>query len=402
VVSLVQRGTGYFAVGGGDFGRGQTYLSHLKPVLVLTTKDARKTTAWPLALFYIALVVYASLYPFDNWRNPGVLPWVYLSQPLPKYWTWFDVFINIGGYAPLGFLGVLTALRTGNGKFAVVLVTFLTFLLAMCLEGLQSYLPSRRASNVDLLLNAFGGWLGGITAWGLEKLGAIDRWSNFRRTWFVTQARGALVLLALWPVALFFPASVPLGLGQVLERVETSLGEALSGTPFLEWLPMRTVELQPLLPGAELLCVLLGALIPVLMAYSVLRNFVQKTIFLIAILTIAIGATAISAGLTYGPEHALAWLILPVKLGLVGALVAGVLCLFMSARSCIALLLLALVVQLFVLNLAPASVYFAQTLQTWEQGRFIRFHGVVQWLGWLWPFVAVGYVMGRISKPIVN
>ena len=80
----------------------------------------------------------------------------------------------------------------------------------------------------------------------------------------------------------------------------------------------------------------------------------------------------------------------------------GVLCLFLSARSCIAVLLLALIVQLFVLNLAPASVYFAQTLQTWEQGRFIRFHGVAQWLGWLWPFVAVAYVMGRISKPIVN
>jgi hypothetical protein len=55
-----------------------------------------------------------------------------------------------------------------------------------------------------------------------------------------------------------------------------------------------------------------------------------------------------------------------------------------------------------VLNLAPASVYFAQTLQTWEQGRFIRFHGVVQWLGWLWPYVAIAYVMARISKPIVN
>jgi VanZ family protein len=362
----------------------------------------RKTAAWPLTLAFIALVVYASLYPFEDWRNPGVLPWAFLTQPWPTYWTWFDVFINIAGYAPLGFLGVLTALRTGNGKFAVILVTFLIFSLAMCLEGLQSYLPSRRASNVDLLLNVLGGWLGGITAWGLEKLGAIDRWSHFRRTWFVTQARGALVLLALWPVALFFPASVPLGLGQVLERVETALGEALSGTPFLEWLPMRTVELQPLLPGAELLCVLLGALIPVLMAYSVLHNFVQKTIFLIALQIIAIFATTISAGLTYGPEHSLAWLTLPVKLGLVGAVVFGLLCLFLSARSCIAVLLLALVVQLFVLNLAPANVYFEQTLQTWEQGRFIRFHGVVQWLGWLWPYVAIAYVMSRISKPIVN
>jgi VanZ family protein len=362
----------------------------------------KKTAAWPLALAYIALVVYASLYPFDNWRNQGVLPWAYLTQPLPKYWTWFDVVINIAGYAPLGFLGVLTALRSGQGKFALPLVTLLIFMLAMFLEGLQSYLPSRVASNVDLWLNALGGLLGGSVAWVLEKVGAIDRWSHFRRTWFVLQARGGLVLLALWPIAVVFPAAVPLGLGQVLERVEAALGEALSNTPFLEWLPMRTIELQPLLPGAELLCVMLGALIPVLLAYSVLRTKFQRAIFLIAILTIAVLVSAISAGLSYGPEHALAWVTLPVKLGLLGAVVAGALCLLLSARSCIAVLLLALVVQLFMLNLAPANPYFAQTLQTWEQGRFIRFHGVVQWLGWLWPFVAVAYVMSRISKPIVN
>ena len=361
-----------------------------------------KTSAWPLTLAYIALVVYASLYPFGAWRNQGVLPWAYLTQPLPKYWTGFDIAINIAGYAPLGFLGVLTALRTGQGKYALMPVTMMIFILAMFLEGLQSYLPSRVASNVDLWLNGLGGFLGGTLAWILEKVGAIDRWSHFRRTWFVPQARGGLVLLTLWPIALFFPASVPLGLGQVLERVETALGEALSDTPFLEWLPMRTIELQPLLPGAQLLCVMLGALIPVLLAYSILRTISQRVVFLIAIQAISVLISAISAGLSYGPEHAVAWLTLPVQFGLMGAAVAGVLGLFLSARSCIAVLLLALVAQLFMLNLAPASPYFAQTLQTWEQGRFIRFHGVVQWLGWLWPFVAVAYVMARISKPNVN
>ena len=362
----------------------------------------RKTAAWPLTLAYIALVIYASLYPFDDWRNQGILPWAYLTQPLPKYWTGFDVAINIAGYAPLGFLGVLTASRTGRGRYAVLGVTLLAFTLSMILEGVQNYLPSRRASNVDLWLNALGGLIGGLSAWALEKMGAIDRWSHFRRTWFVPQASGGLVLLALWPIAVIFPAAVPLGLGQVLERVEEALGEALSDTPFLEWLPMRTIELQPLLPGAELLCVLLGALIPVLLAYSILRTTLQRVVFLMAALAISVLVSAISAGLSYGPEHAMAWLTLPVQLGLLGAAVAGVLCLLLSARSCIAVLLLALVVQLFVLNLAPANPYFAQTLQTWEQGRFIRFHGVVQWLGWLWPFVAVAYVMARISKPNVN
>ena len=26
------------------------------------------------------------------------------------------------------------------------------------------------------------------------------------------------------------------------------------------------------------------------------------------------------------------------------------------------------------------------SLQAWEQGRFIRFHGLAQWVGWLWPY----------------
>jgi hypothetical protein len=57
-----------------------------------------------------------------------------------------------------------------------------------------------------------------------------------------------------------------------------------------------------------------------------------------------------------------------------------------------------LVVHLAVLNQAPASAYFADTLQSWEQGRFIRFHGLAQWLGWLWPYAVLAYVLQRVSR----
>jgi hypothetical protein len=46
---------------------------------------------------------------------------------------------------------------------------------------------------------------------------------------------------------------------------------------------------------------------------------------------------------------------------------------------------------------ASEDVYFAQSLQAWEQGRFIRFHGAAQWVGWLWPYAAMGYLLGRIA-----
>ena len=34
----------------------------------------------------------------------------------------------------------------------------------------------------------------------------------------------------------------------------------------------------------------------------------------------------------------------------------------------------------------------------YEQGQFIRFHGFIQWLGWVWPFAALVYVLVRVSR----
>ena len=31
-----------------------------------------KTAAWPLAILYAGLIVYASLYPFADWRNQDI------------------------------------------------------------------------------------------------------------------------------------------------------------------------------------------------------------------------------------------------------------------------------------------------------------------------------------------
>jgi len=61
------------------------------------------------------------------------------------------------------------------------------------------------------------------------------------------------------------------------------------------------------------------------------------------------------------------------------------------------LALVGLVRQLTLLNNASASAYFALTLQNWEQGQFIRFHGLIQWIGWLWPFVFLVYLMRRLA-----
>ncbi|WP_082448206.1 VanZ family protein [Xylophilus sp. Leaf220] len=357
-----------------------------------------QTSAWPLALAYAVLVVYASLYPFDGWRDQGIAPWAFLTAPLPRWWTGFDVTSNVLGYAPLGFLAALAALRTGRGPRGVLTAVAACALLSLLLESLQSYMPVRVPSNVDLALNAAGATAGAAVAWGLEWLGAIARWDRVRARWLEPESRGALVLLALWPVALLFPVAVPFGLGQVLERLEEALALLLEDTPFLEWMPMREVELQPLIPGAELLCVTLGALVPALLANCIVQGWRARAVASALVLAAGVAATALSSALTYGPSHVGVWLSFPVQVGLATAVVLGIGALAVPRRGCAAVALLLLVVHLNVLNDAPTSAYFAQTLQTWEQGRFIRFHGVVQWLGWVWPYAALGWLLLRVSR----
>ena len=362
---------------------------------------AHKTTALPLALAYAALILYASLYPFADWRDQGIAPWAYLAAPWPKYWTGFDFTINVAGYVPLGFLAALTVLRTraaASGARAVLRATLAGAAISFAMETLQSYLPARIPSNVDFGFNTAGTLLGAVLAVALERMGAIAHWHRTRSNWFVEDARGALVLLALWPVALLFPAAVTFGLGQVFERLETAIAEALIDTPFIDWMPLRQFELQPLVPGVELLCVMLGALVPCLLGFMVTRSAVRRAMLLVLTLLAGTAASALSAALSYGPPHAWSWLSLPVQIGIVAAGCFGIVLLGAPRRLCGGLLLLALVLHLSLLNQAPESAYFAQTLATWEQGRFIRFNGLAQWLGWLWPFATLGYALVALSR----
>ena len=81
------------------------------------------------------------------------------------------------------------------------------------------------------------------------------------------------------------------------------------------------------------------------------------------------------------------------------AFAAGLALLALPRRVCHALMLLCLATSLSLLNRAPVSPYFAQSLEIWEQGRFIRFHGLSQWVGWLWPFALLVYLVRRLSRP---
>lgn len=357
-----------------------------------------KSTAWPLAALYGALVVYASLFPFAEWRDQGITTWAFLLAPTPQYWTGFDVAINVIGYLPLGGLVALGVLRSGWQRSWVWWAPIVVMLLSLLMEGLQSYLPTRVPSREDFLLNSAGAWGGAAIAFVLQKTGVIDVWNQLRSRWFVPHSRGGIVLLSTWPVGLLFPSSVPLGLGQVVARLEAVLQESVEDSVFEAWLPVRDAQLLPLAPGTELLCVTLGLLIPCLLGFCVVRAAWRRAVVVGVTTASAVMVSALSAALSWGPMHAWAWLDVPAQIGLFTGAVLALLFVFASWRASAALALLALGVYLSLLNQAPESPYFAQTLQLWEQGRFIRFNGLAQWVGWLWPYVASVYLLGHVGR----
>lgn len=345
------------------------------------------------------MVAYASLYPFEGWRDQGVAPWAYLGSPFPQYWTGFDIASNLLGYVPLGFLLGVALVRSGHSlRAGWIGASAMGAALSLLVETLQNYLPMRVPSNVDFWLNSAGAALGACAMVLAGRLGLLQRWADFRSRWLEPSAHGGLVLLALWPMALLYPAPVPFGLGHVWERLEGVLLAVLVDTPFFEWLPIRVESPVPLSPLAEAFCIALCLLSPVLMAFSDMRLLLRRAVFLPMFFLGAFALAGLSASLTYGPGHAWAWVSPQVVLGMTAALLAGLIALPMPRRLCLALMLMSLATSLSLLNGSPDSPYFEQSLEVWEQGRFIRFHGVSQWLGWLWPYAAMVYGLRAVAR----
>jgi len=346
----------------------------------------RNTVAWPLTWAYLTLVAYASLYPFGPWRDQGLSTWSFLTAPWPAYWGAFDVWANVLGYGPLGFLAALSATRMGLRRQAWWLASGGAAMVSLLMEGLQSYLPVRVPSVADFGLNTLGGMWGALLAHGLERLGAIDRWSRFRERWFTEDAAGGMALLVLWPAALLFPAPICLGLGQVGANLRADLVQWLQASPLGTWTTFQHPPTAVLSHEISFALVLLGLTLPCLTGFAVIRGLGQRVLFTALALLVGVGVSALSAVLTYGPGHAWVWLDAAQAWALLAGWLAAVLLAPLPRWAHGVLLWLGLSAYLLVINQVPESTYVVLNLQQWEQGRFIRFNGLAQWLGWIWPY----------------
>jgi VanZ family protein len=369
-----------------------------EPSVVLRSgASAAARVGW---LMYVLLIAYASWYPFSSWRDLGIRPLSFLTAPLPHYWTKFDVLTNVVGYVPLGVLTVFALYPLVRGVAAFVLAAAAGILLSGAIEALQTYLPSRVPSNLDLLANGAGACLGAaLGVLGTRAFLEESRLLLLRHHWFTREAGRGLIIMALWPLAQIYPQGYLFGHGQLTPLLSDWLSR---------WLE-QPVDIGALLRHAEQLTVeqywlseamisaagMAGALLTLL---CIMRPRAPKAALVALLLVTGLAAKSLASALHFSPEHAFAWLTPGSEGGLLcgAVMISGLI--FAPPRAQRRVAVLTLLISLAVANIAPPNPYFASTLQTWVQGRFLNFNGAAQFLSLLWPFLALWFLLHPVHR----
>ncbi|WP_133649979.1 VanZ family protein [Paraburkholderia flava] len=343
---------------------------------------------------YAALIVYGSWYPFSGWRSLGLGPFDYLNDPLPQYLTAFDVVTNVLGYMPFGALCVLAVYPRRRGASAIAIAFVLGALLSSVMEAVQTYLPTRVASNLDLSANALGALLGAAlmspATGALLDRGALRR---LRFLWLERDAAALVGLTALWPFATMFPAPLLFGLGDwprtLWLRFDSTMQDAL-----LAWAPVTWhVASWPAALGAalpddawEAIVTALNLFAACALASLPIRPRAPRIRLLLALVVLTLFVKAGATFLQSQSGLAFDWATPGALAGLAIGTVVGLCSLVLPAAWRATLAAAALAVSLVCVNLLPVNPYFDVVLADWRQGRYLHFNGLARWLAWTWPY----------------
>lgn len=332
-----------------------------------------------LALVYLLLIVNGSLHPFVGWRDPGVPLLDFLHGGWPRWYTHFDLAMNVVAYMPLGFL-LVPALRPWlKPGWAALAALLLGCSLSLSMETLQNFLPTRVPALTDLVTNSIGTLLGTVLglAWGdmLTDGGSFHRW-RVRRLVRGRAGEVGIALLVLWWVALLNPETALFGTGDVRTLLD---------------LPAPVMFTTERFIAVEMAITVCGMLAAGLLGWNCMRE--HSLWSLLAVFAVGLGVKTLSAALLVHGDAYFAWVTPGTLSGFaLGALVLA-LALPLPHGLQQAIAALALLCGVALVNLAPENPYIADTVSVWRAGHFLNFNGLTRLASALWPFLALPFLM---------
>jgi VanZ family protein len=332
-----------------------------------------------LALAWFGLVVYGSLHPFAGWRDTGVSPIAFLEGGWPRYWTVFDLLANVAVYLPLGFFLTL-ALSSLPGHFSgLILAILLAGGVSFSMETIQTWLPSRVPSNLDLACNTLGGLLGALWAQAVgprvfARIAALEH----RLIAPIPHAELGLTLLGLWLLVPLSPETLLFGAGD--------LRQIFGLTGAMPFAAESFVMIEASITAFNVVAV--GLIVRMLCA-RLLAAYLIVPLFLLLCLTVS----TVAAAILVSPGDALAWLTPGAKLGLiVGTAILGI-AMALPATPRLMIAALALMAGTVLVNMAPPNPYSEAALAVWRQGHFLNFNGLTRLVATLWPFLTLPFLL---------
>lgn len=340
-----------------------------------------------LAIAYTALVVYASLHPFTGWRDSGLAPLAFLNAGWPRYYTGFDLVVNVLAYAPLGFLWFpVAASRCGRAGGTLLLCLLLAALSAI-LETTQNFLPSRVPSNVDLACNTLGVLLGTLAAqrWGGVLL-SESRLLRWRHGHLAHEPVGdyGLVLIGVWLLIQLSPENLLFGNGNLRALLELPAALPFDAERFSRH---------------EGLIAMMGTLTVALLMSLVLRR--PHFRHLLLLLAVAVVIRSFAAALLIAPADFGHWMTRGNLMGMGLGLVLAWPALYLAEGPRRILAALIVMASTGLVNISPDNPYLLQAAQVWQQGHFLNFNGLTRVASALWPFMVMAFLMsGRRSRAL--
>ena len=263
------------------------------------------------------------------------------------------------------------------------------FALSASLEALQTLIPGRVSSSLDLLFNTLGTLIGATLSlfWGPTLLASASR---LRARLGVRQlsAETGLLLLALWLFAQISPETLFFGLGDL--RNLLALPPALPFSPDLHIVLERLIAMLQTLVVAFLLRGVLERLalprqqqflaIVILLTLGVLIRTLASWVLLNNLPLF--GETARWAAITPGGIQGLA-------LGL--ALMLPLL--YLPTGWQMPLAAMCLMTATVLVNLMPINPYSPTALTVWRQGHFLNFNGLTRLIAALWPYLTLLFLV---------
>jgi VanZ family protein len=329
---------------------------------------------------FAALTVYASLYPMEGWRDPGVSPFAYLTAPWPRHITRFDIAVNVLGYVPYGFLAAAALQPRLRARWAFIVATTSALILSLILEALQSYLPARIASNLDAMCNVLGAAIGAAAAVRYGPTLVEGAFARRRQSAFLPGGviDLGLTLMGLWLFVQLNPTTLLFGAGDMREFLgaREPRGER----------PAFFITIEALTAAGNLTA-----------ASLILSSLAARGAFLRLQIAFLVGAALIVRTAAFAilmrAENVFAWLTHGAQIGLAIGVVVALAAVELPRGQRMILAALLIMAATVLVNLAPANPYLAASLKVWQQGHFLNFNGLTRLVSALWPFAALGYLM---------